>query len=147
MVRSRSERGNRTSLQTQSTICTRSRGQSAITGLMFFFLGCSVVDIGAKVCMPGNAILESTCYISRQMERCWQSCHRTRASDQERRMISIISDDSSFCARRLTARQAFVPAYRTHNVSFAGHFDCACVQIPVFEFQHLGCGCEFFLTI
>ena len=51
-----------------------------------------------------------------------------------------ISDDGSFCARRLTARQAFVPAYRTHIVGFACYFDRACVQMSVFEFQHFGCG-------
>ena len=58
-----------------------------------------------------------------------------RAAEQERRKVSIISDDSSFCARRMTARQAFVPAFRTH---------CACVQISVFELQHFGCGCGCF---
>ena len=58
-----------------------------------------------------------------------------RAAEQERRKVSIISDDSSFCARRMTARQAFVPAFRTH---------CACVQVSVFELQHFGCGCGCF---
>ena len=95
------------------------------------------------MCTPGDAALESTCYIIRQMEGFSQSCHRTRASEQERRQVSIISDDGSFCARRLTARQVCVPAYRTHIVGFACYFDRACV-ISVHEFQHFGCGCVFF---
>ena len=48
----------------------------------------------------------------------------------------------------MTVRQAFVPAYRTHSVSFTGYFDRAFVQMSVFEFLHLGCGCGcFFFTI
>ena len=50
--------------------------------------------------------------------------------------VFVPSDDGCFCARRLTARQAFVPAYRTHIVGFACYFDRACVQISAFEFQH-----------
>ena len=58
--------------------------------------------------------------------------------------VFVPSDDGCFCAGRLTARQAFVPAYRTYNVGFACYFGRACVQISVFEFHHFGCGCVFF---
>ena len=97
--------------------------------------------------MPGDAVLESTFYIIRQMEGFWQSCHGTRASEQERRQISIISDDGSFCARRLITWQGCIRAYRTHIVDVACHFDRACVQISVYEFQHFGCWCACFFTI
>ena len=56
----------------------------------------------------------------------------------------VPSDDGCFCARRMTARQAFVPACRTHIVGFACYFGRACVQISGLEFQHFGCGCGFF---
>ena len=50
--------------------------------------------------------------------------------------VFVPSDDGCFCARRLTARQACVPAYRSHIVGFACYFDRACVQISVYEVQH-----------
>ena len=58
--------------------------------------------------------------------------------------VFVPSEDGCFCARRMTARQAFVPAYRTHIVGFASYFGRACVQISAFEFHHFGCGCGFF---
>ena len=58
--------------------------------------------------------------------------------------VFVPSDDGCFCAGRLTARQAFVPAYRTPIVGFACYFDRACVQTSAFEFHHFGCGCGSF---
>ena len=58
--------------------------------------------------------------------------------------VFVPSDDGCFCARRMTARQAFVPACRTHIVGFACYFGRACVQMSGLEFQHVGCGCGFF---
>ena len=58
--------------------------------------------------------------------------------------VFVPSEDGCFCARRMTARQAFVPAYRTHIVGFACYFGRACVQISAVEFHHFGCGCVFF---
>ena len=45
------------------------------------------------------------------------------------------------------ARQAFVPAYRSHIVGFACYFGRACVQMSGLELQHFGCGCGFFFFI
>ena len=75
-------------------------------------------------------------------------CSVTLICDDECRLRGVsrrqVSDHGSFCARRLTARQAFVPANRTHSVSFTGYFDRACVHMSVFEFHHIGCGCGCF---
>ena len=60
-------------------------------------------------------------------------------------MFSFLQMTAVFCARRLTASQACVPAYRTHIVGFACYFDRACVQISVYEFQPFGCGVGFFV--
>ena len=57
--------------------------------------------------------------------------------------VFVPSGDGCFCAGRWTARQAFVPAYRTPIVGFACYFDRACEQIAAFEFHHFGCGCGF----
>ena len=90
--------------------------------------------------MPGEAILESTCSIFRQRDAGSRVTERVRPSRSDHRFQSS-QMTALFCARRLTARQAFVPAYRTRIVGFAGYFDRACVQTSVFEFQHLDCGC------
>ena len=60
-------------------------------------------------------------------------------------MFFVPSDDGCLCARRLTARQEFIPAYHTHIVGFACYFGRACVQMSVYEFQHFGCGFGCFI--
>ena len=75
-----------------------------------------------------------------RMRKFRHSCDIPGVSKQERRQVSIISDDGSFGARRFPACHAFPPAYRIQIVGFVCYSDGAHMQISVFEFQHFGCG-------
>ena len=90
--------------------------------------------------MPGGAALEWTWFPFRRTQKSWHSRHHPRVSKPERRQVTIISGDGSFCARRLPVCHTFPPAYRIQIVGFVCYSDGAHMQISVFEFRHFGCG-------
>ena len=99
-----------------------------------------VVEVGAVISMPECAALEWTWFAFRRTQKYWHSRHHPRVSKPERRQATIISDDGSFCARRLPACHTFPLAYRIKIVGFVCYSDDADLQISVIEFQHFGCG-------
>ena len=101
-------------MQTQSTIFTRSRGQSAITVSMFFFKEATVLFTSKQWCACQE--MQSLRGHVTSFDRCRDS--RSRVTERSRPSRNDDRFQSSqmtalLCARRLNARQGFIPAYRT----------------------------------
>ena len=95
---------------------------------------CSVVDVGAAISMPGGIVLECTWFAFRGIQKFWHSCYHPRVSKQERRQVSIISDDGFFL-RSQVARMSRICVTTPHQiVGFVCDLDSACLQISVLEF-------------
>ena len=124
------ERGNRTSMQTQSTICTRSRASPPFWIDVFFFAATVLLTWEQRcACQEMQSCRVHVTSFDRLRDAGSRVTERARRNrDDDRFQSSQMT--ALFCARRLTARQAFVPAYCTHIVVFAGYFAHVCRYLP-----------------